>query len=321
VQGIVNYLLQYAPGVSPHHLEHARRPGIPLTDRFDTWLRAMPASLGDATLETEPLWYPKAATVAGWRRDGKTLVLVLERPTRSGAAVLLWCVSDGELATLTEAARTRADRVAAADFDQHFDRQITYMAKGGGGSVLYPRILVDDLAAIPERAEKLLAGKLQDLDGEIRCVAAEVVLALGGGLPAVLPLLDDPEVLARWCVIGMLSHYGDESAVDPLIAKLRSDPDAGVRGQAAYALGHLGSPAAIPHLLHALDHDQEYDEQGHSPSSTSATALDKILGMNETRIQHDGGLCSLAPWKPDYDALRSRAWELYRRWKGDRDVP
>ena len=205
--------------------------------------------------------------------------------------------------------------VTAADFDRYFDRQMARLVEPGRHRPLAFMMLVDDLAVIPDRAGTLLAGKLQGTDGEVRCAAADVVLELGGGLHAVLPLLDDTEVWVRWHVTGSLARYGDDSVVEPLIAKLRSDPDPAVRGQAAYALGHIGSPEAIPHLLDALDHDREYDSQGHSPSSISATALDNILGTNQTRILHDGGFCSLAPWPPDYDALRTQAWELYRKWK------
>jgi hypothetical protein len=317
VQDVVDFMLKFAPGVSPRYYERSRRSGVPLGDRFEGRLRDLIPSLGEPAVEHRPAWYPNADTVAGWRRGDKTLALVLERDERSGAAVLLWCVSDGELATLLEASRTRSDRVTTADFDQQFDRQVAHLVEPGFHRPLTFKILVDDLAEAPGRANPLLAGKLRDPDGEVRCAAADLVLELGGGLPAVRPLLDAPEDWVRWHVIGLLARYGDDSAVEPLVAKLRSDPDPGVRAQAAYALGHIGSPAAIPPLLDALDHDRECDAQGHSPSSVSATALDNILGTNQTRIKHDGGFCSLAPGPPDYDALRSQARELHRKWKTD----
>jgi HEAT repeat protein len=124
----------------------------------------------------------------------------------------------------------------------------------------------------------------------VRWAAAEILLERGGGLSAVLPLLDDTQDGVRWHVLGLLARHGDKSAVGPLIAKLRSDPDPG-EGQAAYALGHIGSPEAIPHLLGALDHDRECDSQGHSPSS----------------------ICATQTW--DYDAVKTQAWELYRKRK------
>jgi HEAT repeat protein len=133
-------------------------------------------------------------------------------------------------------------------------------------------------------------------------------------------LLDDPEDWVRWHVVGMLARHGNDAAVEPLIEKLRSDSDLGVRGQAAYALGHIGSLGAIPHLLYALDHDQECDPRGHSPSSISAAALDDILGTNQTRILHDGGFCSLAPWPPNYEELRTRAKALHDKWNADKNA-
>lgn len=201
--------------------------------------------------------YPNAATVACWRRDDKTLALVLERDTRCGAAVLLWCVSDGEIATLAEAARTRSARVATPGFDRFFDRQMTRLAQPGRDRFLHFLMLVDDLAVMPGRAGPLLAGKLRDREGEVRCAAADAALELGGGLPAVRHLLDDPEDWVRWHVIGLLARFGDDSTVEPLVAKLRSDPDPGVRGQAAYALGHIGRPSAFPDLLKALEYDRK----------------------------------------------------------------
>jgi HEAT repeat protein len=320
VQGVVDYMLKFAPGVSPHYYERSRRSGLPLGDRFESRLRDLIPSLGEPAVEPYPAWYPNADMVAGWRRGDKTLTLVLERDDRSGAAVLLWCVSDGELATLLGASRTRLDRVIAADFDRHFDREVAHLVEPGRHRPLTFKTLVDDLAVIPDRSGTLLAGKLRDADGEVRCVAADLVLELGGGLPAVRPLLEDPVDWVRWHVIGLMARYGDDSAVEPLIATLQSDPEPGVRAQAAYALGQIGSLAAIPQLLDALDHDRECDSQGHSPSSVSATALDNILGTNQTRIKHDGGFCSLAPWPPDYEALKSQARELHRKWKADLNV-
>ena len=95
---------------------------------------------------------------------------------RSGAAVLLWCVSDSALATLAEAARTRSARVTAQDFDHFFDRQMVRLAEPGFQRPLSVKMLMDDLAVIPDRAESLLAGKLQDMDGEVRCAARVTVL-------------------------------------------------------------------------------------------------------------------------------------------------
>jgi hypothetical protein len=246
VQAVVEFMLMFAPGVAPHYFERARRSGPPLGERFEGRFRVLTPSLGDPTVEANPAWYPNAEAAACWRRDAKTLALVLERDARAGAGVLLWCISDGERATLLEAARTRAGRVTAANFDRHFDHKMARLVEPGRHRPLCLMILVDDLAVIPDLAGTLLAGKLQDTHGEVRCVAADVVLELGGGLPGVLPLLDDREEWVRWHVIGLLARYGDDSVVDLISAKLRSDPDPGVRGQAAYALATSAARRPYP---------------------------------------------------------------------------
>jgi len=271
-------------------------------------------------MELSPIWYPNAASVAGWKLEDKTLALILERDTRCGAAVLIWAVDESELAALKQAATTRAERVLSVDFDGFFHTQIAQLAERGGNPFLRFKMLVDDLAMIPERAEVLLLGKLRADDGEVRCTVVDVLLKLCGwcGLPAALPLLRDQVDWVRWHVAGTLASYGNETAVDPLIGTLRSDPDPQVRGAAAYALGHISDPRAIPFLLDALEHDHEIDQLGHSPSSISATALDNILGTNQTRIKHDDGFCSLAPWKPDYEELKTQAKKLYENWKSER---
>jgi hypothetical protein len=122
-----------------------------------------------------------------------------------------------------------------ADFNRFFDQQMARLAEPSRDRFLHFMMLVDDLAVIADRAGTLQVGKLQDTDGEVRCAAADVVLELRGGLHAVLPLLDDTEDWVRWHVTGLLARYGDDSVVEPLIAKLRLDPDPAVRGQAAFA--------------------------------------------------------------------------------------
>ena len=227
-----------------------------------------------------------------------------------GIVDFFWKYAPGVSPKCYERARPQAPRSTADS--RVVDREIARRAKAGPNLFLPFMMLVDDLAVIPDRAKSLLAAKLHDAEGQIRCAAADVVLALGGGLPAVLPLLDDPAEWVRMHVIGLLAEYGDDSMVEPLIARLRSDPEPGVRGQAAYSLGHIGCPAAILDLLEALDHDHECDELGHSPSSVSATALDEILGTNHTRIRHDGFCSPPASWPPDIDGLKEQARDLHR---------
>jgi hypothetical protein len=95
---------------------------------------------------------------------------------------------------------------------------------------------------------------------------------------------------------------------------LQGDPDAQVRGTAAYALGGIRSPAAIPALLTALESDHEPDELGHSASSCAATALDDILGTDETRIRLSDGLCTMRGRPPDLERLKRLAREAYEGW-------
>lgn len=318
--GTVNGMLMSCsvPGAWPKVYHFARHPGRSLVAAFEERVAQLAAELGEPRRETRLDWYPHAEAAACWARGEKTVVLVREREGRCGARVVLWCVTDDERATLAEAERTRSARTAdSAAFALDFDRRLAALAEPGFGRYLRRKPLVDDLAVVPDAADELLARALADADGEVRCHAVDLALELGGvrALPRVAPLFDDPEEWVRHHVIGCMGEYGDESVVAALLVKLRSDPDAGVRGEAAYSLGHIGDPRAIPGLLHALDHDKEFDALGHSPSSISATALDNILGTHETRIHHGDGLCSLAPWPPDYELLKRRARELYDRWQ------
>ncbi len=322
MQGVVDYMLKY-PGVMPKYFG-CRGPLSPeLRADFERRVEALTGLVGEPVREAELAWFPAATTAACWRRDDRTLALILRQYIGGGAEILLWCVTDGEQSALAEAARTRASRVAAADFDRSFRRKLARLGKPGRDRHLRFQMFVDDLATIPERARALLTTTLRDLVGEIRCEAVDVLLALDGeqAVPAVLPLFDDPLDWVRQHVIDQMAGYGGDTAVEPLIAKLRSDPEPGVRGQAAYALGHIGGPRVIPALLDALDHDREFDALGHSPSSIAATALDNILGTNITRIKLADGLCTLAPWPPDDDALRAQARELYESWKATRNAP
>lgn len=162
----------------------------------------------------------------------------------------------------------------------------------------------------------LLRDKLADPDPEIRCTAilALVLLDSQRAVEVVAAMLADPDSTVRWQAAGCLHDFGDERAVPALVRVMRSDPDPQVRGTAAYALGGIGSPAAIPDLLAVLGSDNEADELGHTPSASAATALDDILGTNETRIHVGDGLCRMAAWPPDLDRLRRLAGELFRQW-------
>ena len=162
----------------------------------------------------------------------------------------------------------------------------------------------------------LLAAKLTDADPEVRCQAVTTLLRVDASrtLALVLPMLSDPDWIVRWHTSGCLHNFGDERAIEPLIDLLGDDPEPSVRVNAAYALGGIASPAAIPALLAALDSDHEENPLGHTPSSCAATALDEILGTNETRVRVTDSLRCMATWPPDLDRLRRLATEMYEEW-------
>ena len=137
----------------------------------------------------------------------------------------------------------------------------------------------------------------------------------------VLPLLDDPDSTVRWNACGCLHDFGDERAVASLIQVLQGDPDPQVRNTAAYALGGIGSPAAIPALLATLESDHELNELGYSASACAETALDNILGTDETRIRLPDGLCKMQEHPPDVDLLKRLAHEMYEDWSKSHPEP
>jgi HEAT repeat protein len=166
----------------------------------------------------------------------------------------------------------------------------------------------------------LLCDRLAASDPEERCDAITALCFLDAhrAVEAIVPMLTDREDTVRGHACGCLHDFGDERAIAALTEVLRRDPNPCVRGTAAYALGGIGSPAAIPALLAALESDNEYDVHGHSPSSCAATALDDILGTQETRIRRSDGLCRLAPQAPDLQRLQCLATDLFQQWSQGR---
>jgi hypothetical protein len=170
-----------------------------------------------------------------------------------------------------------------------------------------------------ERLFPLLVPMLTNSDPEARCTACEALLRIdvNRAIDLVLPLLDDPDVAVRLEACHCLHELGDERAINSLIRVLRDDPDAQVRVAGAYALGGIGSPAAIPALLAAMQSDHELDMHGHSASSCAATALDDILGTNETRIKVSETLRQMRAGEPDLNRLQRLAQERYEEWSGE----
>jgi len=97
--------------------------------------------------------------------------------------------------------------------------------------------------------------------------------------------------------------------------RLQGDPDPQVRETAAYALGSIKSPAAIPALIETMGSDHAGDQLGHSPSSCAATALDEILGTNETRMRISRSLRTLPGVPPDLERLKREVLADYQNWK------
>ena len=164
----------------------------------------------------------------------------------------------------------------------------------------------------------LLVPLLSDPEPQVRSTVCEALLRMDvrPAVELVLPLLFDRDDFVRWHVCGCLHDFGDERAVDPLIRVMQSDSDAQVRGTAAYALGGIASPAAIPALLSAMECYHETDILGHSASSCAATALDEILGTEETRIKVSETLRKMRPEPPDLDLLKRLAQQRYKEWSG-----
>ena len=110
-----------------------------------------------------------------------------------------------------------------------------------------------------EKLTRILAGEdrrdftadvrlgLGDADRGLRRRAALAAGRIGdpAAVPALVPLLQDPEPEVRQMTAFALGLIGDALAVDPLLAALK-DPEPVVRGRAAEALGQIGEARAAP---------------------------------------------------------------------------
>jgi hypothetical protein len=72
-----------------------------------------------------------------------------------------------------------------------------------------------------------------------------------GEVPALVRLLDDPDVDVRREAVSGLGRQGDPTAVEPLLGALQ-DPNSFLRTTAAQALGELGDARAAPALRRTL---------------------------------------------------------------------
>jgi hypothetical protein len=198
----------------------------------------------------------------------------------------------------TQKVRAWLYRIDGSGFDREVADRVIAEMKALGSKRLFPH----------------LREILTDSDSQVRCLALLAICHIDptAGIDLLLPMLDDPDVVVRWHVCGLLHDIRDRRAIEPLIRIMKSDPDPQVRNTAAYALGGIGDPVAIPALIQTLDNDHQVDELGYTASSCAATALDNIIGTNHTRIKLPGGFCTMAPGKPDLDLLKAQAMEVYR---------
>lgn len=99
------------------------------------------------------------------------------------------------------------------------------------------------------------------------------------GAENLFPLLEDPrtEPEMRHEICGLMSMFGDERAIEPLIRCLGHDPDGNVRAIAAFALGEIGDESVLPSLRWAQEHDQGTDYEGMPMKILAQDAIDEIL--------------------------------------------
>lgn len=169
----------------------------------------------------------------------------------------------------------------------------------------------------PDRLFPLLVPRLNSPDPEVRGQAALGALYVDRqlGVELVLPLLHDEDRVVRWWVCGLFHDFPDRRAINALVERIREDEDPQVRGTAAYSLGGIGCPSCISALIEALETDHELDQHGHSASSCAATALDDILGTDETRIRLSGSLRKMQSQKPNLKSLKDNAKPVFRDWR------
>jgi HEAT repeat protein len=88
---------------------------------------------------------------------------------------------------------------------------------------------------------------------DLRAEASVTCLSQYGSrlLPAITPLVDAPDVDARWWAVRLLAELGDSGAPD-LIIKALQDEDTSVRQCAALAISQNGDERAVPGLIRLL---------------------------------------------------------------------
>ena len=110
-----------------------------------------------------------------------------------------------------------------------------------------------------------------------RVVQAFVLLP--GVLPALRPLLGDPDANRRWWAVRSLALIGGDEA-ERLLAQHLADPDEPTRCAAALGLGQLRSQAAIP-LLRATLADPSGWVRDSSADALSMIGVPALPGLVE----------------------------------------
>ncbi len=122
-------------------------------------------------------------------------------------------------------------------------------------------------------------------DDEQAEAAVRALASLPGILPALRPLLGDPDENRRWWAVRALAVIGGDEAVRLLVEHL-SDPDEPTRCAAALALGELRAEPALPALLAALTDASGWvrDSAADALSMIGVAALpDLVTAMADTR--------------------------------------
>lgn len=116
---------------------------------------------------------------------------------------------------------------------------------------------IEALSYTPTRAADVARAGLADENLAVRYVAAMTCGELGDRslLPAVRPLLNDPEPVVRGAAIYATRALGGAADPTPLGRLLMSAPDTRERAQAAFILGELGDDSALPLLAEAAQRD------------------------------------------------------------------
>ena len=173
-----------------------------------------------------------------------------------------------------------------------------------------------------EKLTRILAGEdrrdlttdvklgLADADRSVRRRAALAAGRIGdpAAVPALVPLLQDPELEVRQMAAFALGLVGDPLAVDPLLVALK-DSEPVMRGRAAEALGQIGDARAAPAIAQMVvaalpPKAPLVTVRGDDPASLSDPWLEPRLGLfalARLKDQRSAEAVLLSAGKPRFD--------------------